>query len=196
MKGFLRHWIAAGSLLILVGCASTPNVSFFALDNVATEVFADRFDHALALGPVDVPIYLDRPQIVTRAGGNRLIVDEFNRWGGPLEDEISRVLTQHLVRGLRTQRVYPHPGRLGADVDYRLALSIQRFDGEAGHVAVLEVAWSLIDVRTNAVLETRHATYRGPWSDPGYESYARTLSHLLGRLGDHLIEVVAKLPGA
>ena len=42
-------------------------------------------DVGFLLGPIDLPRYLDRPQIVPREAGNRLIVDEFNRWGGSLE---------------------------------------------------------------------------------------------------------------
>jgi uncharacterized lipoprotein YmbA len=196
LKRIIRLWLTGISFLLVAGCASAPSVGFFALDNVESMVFAERFDYALAIGPIDVPVYLDRPQIVTRAGGNRLIVDEFNRWGGPLEDEISRVVTQHLVRGLRTERVYGYPSRLGAEIDYRLALSVQRFDGEVGSEAILDVAWSLINERTAAVIETRHSTYREPWPDSGYESFAEALSRLLGRFGDQLIRVLEKLPGS
>ncbi|MGZ9256206.1 MAG: PqiC family protein, partial [Candidatus Binatia bacterium] len=39
----------------------------------------------LGIGPIRFPAYLDRDQIVTRAGQNRFDVSENDRWAEPLE---------------------------------------------------------------------------------------------------------------
>jgi uncharacterized lipoprotein YmbA len=176
----------------LTGCATTPTAQFYALENVDVKGASGRFDPVLSIGPIDVPEYLDRPQMVTRVGGNRLVVDEFNRWGGPLAEEVGRILTGHLATALRSQQVYAYPSRIAADADFRVAIDIRRFDGVPGGDVVLEAAWSVIDERTLAVVETRSAAYREVWSDTGYGAYAATMSRLVGRLGDDLVDTLVR----
>jgi uncharacterized lipoprotein YmbA len=175
-------------------CTTTSRASFYTLNGSQGESVERRSSLVLALGPIDLPQYLDRPQIVTRIGGNRLSVDEFNRWGGSLEQEVSRVLTQHLGRRLQTQRVYSYPSRIAADSDYRIALEIRRFDGELGGEVDLDLVWSLIADRTGEVVQTRQAEYRSATRDAGYEAYAAALSDTLAQLGDDLAGALSGLP--
>lgn len=173
-------------VLLLAGCAGTPKARFYTLSSSPPQAAPAVSNLSLALGPIDLPEYLERPQIVTRAGDNRLDVDEFNRWGGRLEQEIARVLVVHLGQSLGTDRVYSYPSRIAADTDYRVALEFRRFDGMLGGEVVLEAAWSLVDDRNGAVLETRQASYRHSAQGAEYADYAAALSVLLARLGDDL----------
>lgn len=187
------HASVAGLLIawLLGGCASTPNAQFYTLGNATQAPAEARSTLSLALGPIDLPQYLDRPQIVTRDGDNRLKVDEFNRWGGSLEEEMHRVLAAQLVARLGTQRIYAYPSRIVAATDYRLALDIRGFDGTFGGAVVLDVAWSLIDDRTAQVVSVRQASYRGTVNGNDYGAYAAALGALLVQLGDELAADVA-----
>mgnify|MGYP000004657022 CR=1 FL=1 len=79
--------LCSGLILVgLVGCATTPSSNFFVLSAGEVPTQGSPSGIALSIGPVDLPRYLDRPQIVSREGDNRLEVDEFNRWGGALDD--------------------------------------------------------------------------------------------------------------
>lgn len=184
-----------GLLLILgllAGCVTTPQARFYAL-SAAVPAGSVTTNLSLALGPVDLPEYLDRPQMVTRAGGSRLTVDEFNRWGGALEEEIGRVLALYLGRRLGAQHVYSYPSRIAAETDYRIAIQIRSFDGTLGGEVHLDVAWSLIDERSAKVVQTRQTAYQGLAGGTDYDAYAAALSDLLVRLGDDLAEVLDDL---
>ena len=148
----------------------------------------------MLVGPVELPAYLDRPQIVSRAGGNRLVVDEFNRWGGALDEEVSRVLITRLASGLGTDRVFSYPSRLATDVDYRIALDIRSFDGPRGGSVELALAWSLVDDRSGAVLRTESARYQVQSADPGIEAYVAALNDALTAFGNDLARQIAVLP--
>ena len=178
--------VTVAAFFLLAGCVTTPGARFYTLNATPVEAAPESANLSLALGPIDLPEYLERPQIVTRAGDNRLDVDEFNRWGGRLEEEIVRVLVVHLGRRLGTDRVYSYPSRIGADTDYRLVLEFRRFDGVLGGEVVLEAAWSLVDDRNASVLETGQASYRRGLESTDYSDYAAALSALLARLGDDL----------
>ena len=187
------RWALLISVLLQGGCATAPRVNFYNLNAPDPSAQVGQSSLVLALGPVDLPQYLDRPQIVTRLGDNRLSVDEFNRWGGRLDEEITRVLAQHLGHRLGTQRIYSYPSRVMADTDYRIALDIRNFDGAPAGEVSLDVAWSVIDDRTGVVVQTRQAVYRGASAGPDYDAYAAALSATLARLGDDLVAVLAAL---
>lgn len=182
------------AMLVLTACATTPTAKFYALNAQATEPAGVVSDLALAVGPVDLPRYLDRPQIVTRSGDSRLVLEEFHRWGGSLDEEIIRVLTERIGSRLQTRRVYSYPSRLAADLDYRVALELRTFDGVLGGELRLSVAWSLIADRNGEVVTTRQSDYRAVAADTGYEAYVAAMSELLAELGDDLADALASLP--
>lgn len=186
--------LAFAAALLPVACSTTPAAKFFTLnDGSGGAPSTGQSALVLAIGPIDLPQYLDRPQIVTRVGGNRLGVDEFNRWGGRLDEEITRVLAQHIGRELGTQRVYSYPSRIAPDVDYRIGLDIRGFDGARGGEVSLDVAWSLIADRSAKVLVTHQTLYRSTTGGEDYGAYAAALSETLVQLGDDLVEALQRL---
>src|SRR4029450_11406568 len=84
-------------LLVLSGCfGSTPPTHFYLIPpltsgDTAPPASAGQRDLTLAVGPVTVPPYLDRPQLVTRTSRAKLTLADFEQWAGPLEDTIARV---------------------------------------------------------------------------------------------------------
>jgi uncharacterized lipoprotein YmbA len=186
-------------LIVLAGlleaaCSTTPSARFYTLDaGTARPPMVQRSELVVAIGPIDLPEYLNRPQIVTRAGDNRLSVDEFNRWGGRLEEEITRVLARRIGPGLGTQHVYSYPSRIAPDADFRIGLDIRSFDGARGGQVGLDVAWSLIDDRSGAILLTRQTHYRGQSTADDYAAYAAALSATLEQLGDDMVETLRGL---
>ena len=181
---------------LLVACATTPRANFYTLNGVDPDKADVRFPLVVAIGPVDLPQYLDRPHIVTRVGGNRLRVDEFNRWAGALEEDITRVLARRIGGRLGTQRIYGYPSRVVPDTDYRIALDIRAFDGALGGEVHLDVSWSVIADRSGEVLQTNQASYQGVSAGDGYEAYAAALSETLAQLGDDLATALSKLASA
>ncbi len=104
-------------------------------------------DTAVEIGPVTIPDYLNRKQIVTRSGPNGLVLAEFDRWGGSLEEEISRALAAELTSRLGALRVAVLPWRspllATARTVYRVPVTIERFDGTPGEMVVLNAAWGV-----------------------------------------------------
>ena len=124
----MRH-LAAVTLsclaLLLVGCGSTPNPRFYALNSVAPAA-APPANLSVAVGPVTIPADVDRPQIVNTVGPNRVRLEEFDRWAAPLQNDIARVLVANLVVALGTPRVTLASQPVAAGVDYRAVVEVQR----------------------------------------------------------------------
>ena len=60
---------------------------------------------SVGIGPVSVPAYLDRQELVTRIGQNQLRLSERDRWAEPLSENIARVVSQNISALLRADRI-------------------------------------------------------------------------------------------
>lgn len=136
--------LCTGSLL-LAGCASPPE-RFYVLSALQTAQSAEQgAELAVGVGPVEMPDYLDRPQIVTRTGLNELNLAEYDRWGEPIKDNATEVLAENLAILLSSKKVSVYPWRRSTVVNYQIPLKIIRFDRTEGGEVVLHVRWSLLD---------------------------------------------------
>jgi uncharacterized lipoprotein YmbA len=115
---------------------------------------------AIGIGPVTLPKYLDRPQIVTRVDSNSLAQANLDQWGGDLYDNITHVLASNLSNLLQTDRVSLYPWKDRAPVQYQITLDITRFERDADGSTVFSAFWSIVDPNDGKVLLMRRSTYR------------------------------------
>ena len=141
----IRLLLVAVTLLALVGCGSTRPSNFYQLDEpAAIRLSGLERGTAVGVGPINVPPYLDRPQIVVRGAGHKLELSEFNRWSEPLTDSISRVIIVSLSNKLESTRVYKIPRRNKTiPLEFRIEIDIARFDGTLDGNALLVARWTL-----------------------------------------------------
>ena len=113
----------------------------------------------MGIGPLRIPGYIDRPQLVTQLEGRGVRVDEFNRWAEPLDLAIPRIVTVN-VDGLLDDVIavtFPYPSRFRTD--YRLIGRIIRFDTDQDGLALLEIQWAVQDADANNVIQPRRDRY-------------------------------------
>src|SRR5262245_66066254 len=104
----LAVMILVASLLGLGACASTPSRFYILNALTASDTMAATAGEqgpVIGVGPIMLPKYLDRPQIVTRASRNQLTLGEFDRWAEPLQDNVTSVLAENLARLIPTDPV-------------------------------------------------------------------------------------------
>lgn len=195
--------ILAGSLILLsMGCGSTQPSRFYTLGVSGTPApeqrVAEGIASVIAVGPVNIPDYLDRPQIVTRGAGNEIYIAEFERWAGPLRSAMPRFLAQHISARVPADRFTVIPWRPVASfqipVSYRIAVLVEEFEGETGGKVTLRALWTLFDEKESAVLLVREASYIEQTSGDGYESLVAAMSRALDRLADDMARALKTLP--
>ena len=151
-------------------------------------------DATLAIGPVEIPESIDRPQIVTRTGANELVVAEFDRWGGSLDSEISGALVATVRDRLASQQIAVAPWRSailsGVGPSYRAAVSVSRFDGIPGQSVVLQGRWELIGQGSES-LGVREATVTERIDGAGYDALVAAMQRALVRFGQQMADSVA-----
>jgi len=138
----VRYGAGVLTILLLAGCGLSPKAEFYHLDLEWIPAADTGQGIVLGIEPITLASYLDRPQIVTRAGQYQLQLSEFNRWSEPLQNSIIRVVKIGLGNFLHTHRIYPLPRKhKTTPLDYRISIDILRFDGQPGGEVTLVAHW-------------------------------------------------------
>lgn len=182
---------AVGALAAFAAACASPASHLYTLNAVTTPA-AISSDLSVVVGPVSVPAVVDRPEIVVSTGPNQVRLDEFNRWASPLQNNISRVVAENLVAILGTPRVTLFPQTLSADVAYRAAIEIQRFDSIPGEAAVLDAVWTVRRTK-DARTQTRRTTVREAVQENGYDALAAAHSRAVARLSRDIADAIRAL---
>ena len=182
--------------LLLAGCGHSPPTRFYTLDAVAAA-------HAVSAGPrapvqlsaVHLPPALDRPQVVTQIGPNRLHVSEQDQWGAPLDDMMRRALAQDLLARL-PEGDFISPDAPRPSGARGLVVDVVQLQATADRV-VLQANWTLTggasgDVQLSRTEELT-AELRTPAPKQGQDAGAQAdaISRLLAELSDRIAAALA-----
>jgi hypothetical protein len=147
--------------LALGGCTNTPPTRFYVLSAMPEQATAvPGKGPAIGIGPITLPQYLNRPQIVTRISGNQLAFAEFDQWGGDLNDNVTRALAANLSSLLETDRVSLYPWKDEAPIDDQVTIDVVSFEQDVDGSSLLTAYWSIVDPRTGKVRLMRRSSYR------------------------------------
>ncbi len=155
--------------LLVAACGSSPPVRYFALSSMDSVQRQDPDDAVtLGLGPLRLPEYLNRSQLVTRGGGSELEVDEFNRWAEPLTLALHRVVSTDVDNMMDGVIViaFPWEAVVRNEVDYRLLGEVTRFDADRSGRVVLDIQWAISDVPAGVAVLIRRSKYETRASRP------------------------------
>lgn len=147
----------------------------------------------IGVGPVEVPKYLDRPQIVTRTSQNELRLAEFDRWGEPLEDTVTRVLAENLSTLLATDRISLFPRIKSTEIDYQVVVEVVRFEGELGGTVSLEARWSILGEEDKKTLMTKKTVLSVATESQEYEGLVSAQSRVLADLSREIAGAITVL---
>jgi uncharacterized lipoprotein YmbA len=147
-------------------------------------------DFVIGVGPIVLPDYLDRPQIVTRTGDNELKLDEFHRWAGELKNGITHVISENLSILRPTDRVYSFPLNRSIPLDILVKVEFIRFDGVLGDIFILEAKWSIYGEKEKKELLMRSSSFREPVEGQEYSDFVAAQNRTLADLSrDITVEI-------
>ena len=179
-------------LFVLAGCGVTsPPSHFYVLSpmaEMATEQkkITDSDSISISIGPVSLPKYLKKQQIVTRSGSNELQLAEFDRWAGKIEEDIGRVIAENLAYLLSTDRVLSYPAIEAVEADYTIAMDISRFDGNLEGNVELIARWAIFDVEGKVAKGLTATRIIEPVQGNTYADMVAAQSRALGALSREL----------
>lgn len=183
--------LALGFAAALAGCAAkTPPARFYLLQAQAL-VSVGALAATVGVGPVELPAYLDRPQIVTGGEGSEMHLDEFQRWAEPLRENFAQTLSDDLARLLPASHFLPYPWNRAIVPDYQIGVQVARFHVDRAGQCELEANWSLM--RQNRAILLKSFRIEVPAADSGYEAKVVAQSRALASFGREIANVLSSL---
>jgi len=145
----------------------------------------------IGVGPVIMPAYLDRAQLVTRTDADQVQIAMFHRWAEPLPDGVARVLGEEIGARVGTERIvtFPWRGVVARTIQYQVVLAVLRFDGRPGGDVTLDTRWRILGRSGNELAFGRFTKVEAT-GGPGYEAMIDAMTRALLLLGQ---EIAAQL---
>lgn len=171
------------SVLMLGACLGgySPQSKFYDLHSIKqhTEVVSEK-KISVGVNAVELPAYLDKPQIVSfDLKNNQMKIDEFNRWGEPLASMIQRTIAADMSEYLPNS-VVKIRSSLAERFDLLVDIQIVKFDRFAGDKAVLEAWWYISSV--DGKILHRHKLLLEQKINSTYDGYVEAMSDLLAKM--------------
>ena len=155
-------------VLAVAGCrSSTTPVEFYTLSPMPVVSEADKIaglgdNIAVGVGPLQIPKIIDRPQIITRIGPNKINVDEFHRWAGSIYEDFLRAVTMNIAALLESGLVMAYPWEEYFEPDYRIFMEVHQFDGRLGQYAQLDITWTITGRDARQILLVHKSLIKEP----------------------------------
>ena len=207
-RAVVRRLLGLAASFCLAGCAVSDPTQYYTLGQAAAgsvesranastprSVVAGTGTVTIGVGPVIVPSYLDRSQIVIRTGADTVEILTFHRWAEPLEDGIARVLAEEVAARVPTERVvmFPWRGVVARTIQYQVVVAVLHFDGRPGSNVTLDARWRIL-AGDGRELAFRRSTVIQGVERSGYEPMVAAMGRALSTLGQEIATEIRALP--
>jgi uncharacterized protein len=178
---------------VLTACGSSPPSHYYELSaepDPAPVAQAGYPTRTVAIGEVKLPGALDRPQLARQIGPNQLEYAESDRWAGPLDDMVRRVLAADL-RPLLPAGTALVASDSSAPAGLTVAVEVSRFDADKAGRVMLDATWETLDKNARVTGAPRAANIVEPASGSDAAAVAAAMSRALARLADTIAAGIA-----
>ena len=189
--------------LLLSGCISLPNSPisptprFYMLSAINETQVSKKInipaDVLIGVGPVKIPGYLDRPQMVTKDKEGVLKFDEFDRWGESLDRGLARLVREDLTGKLPGTKLVLYPWGSEVAVNYQVTLEVVKLDSEIDRDMSFVVQWTVIDVQNSKTVIIKSSVFHQPIIPQNYSGLAKTLSASCASLSHQIAQTLVTL---
>ena len=149
----------------------------------------------------DLASYLSVPAVMMRRGANQLVVSEFHRWGGDLDEGITRAVGAYLAGSPRVGGVDVAPWPSRVSHDFLVQLRVSRFEGVVADSAAsdgrvhVSAGWEIIRPFDGAVLVRGTTEDRdGAFRVGDYAGLVSGLDAALSRVARDIGACLARFP--
>ncbi len=193
---FYPSAVTCGLLIfVLSGCisvGSSPNPRFYMLKHLGEDAVTQRFNippgKITVIGPVSIPQYLDRPQMVTQDDKGMMNIAQFDRWGESLDAEIARLIIENLNLMLPGGTFEVFPCNFAIPLNYQVIVGILQLDSNLKKDLLLVAQWSIIDADTRKMLFIKRTDLVQPINPHNYSGLADAFSKAVVSLSTEIAQ--------
>lgn len=140
----------------------------------------------IGLGPIELPEYVLRSELVRRSRATEIEPARDERWAEPLASAVPRVLARNLSADLGCAVVREHPW-LGADApELQVRIVFARFEGVERRRASVEARWEIVETSTRSTRASRTSRFEAELEGDGGAALSRALSTALAELSNEI----------
>ena len=185
--------------LLLSGCASmiksSPDPRFYALEAGGKKEPVEKIDipadTIIGVGPINIPEYQNRPQIVTQNADNIITFAEFDRWGEPLDLAILRLISENLRVIMPNAVIETYPWEGAIPVKYKVIVNVIQLISDLENDMYFAAQWSIIEVKNNKMVLTKKIEFTESITSQDYSGLVKTLSAACFSLSKQIAENAA-----
>ena len=193
IKRLLKYTFLSFLTFLILSCAkSSKPVEYYMLDAsvgiVNNQTLKVDEGPMIGLGPIRLPEYLDRFQMVVAVSENKYKLIDGHRWAEKLDQNISLALFKTLPAQLGTDRMirYPWPQRPG--VDFQVKIDILELNIDQNGQSQMIAQWSIKS--KDEIILNKRSTFTAQASTTDIDKMVQAQSECLTKLGQ---EVAANL---
>ena len=186
---FLKYVTPILFIIFISGCAKNSKpIEYYMLDASvglsSNESIENDSGPLIGLGPIRLPEYLDRFQMVVAVSENKYKLIENHRWAEKLDQNVSLALFKSLPAQLGTDRMvrYPWPQRPG--VDFQVKIDILEFNIDQIGQSRLVAQWSIKS--KDKTLLNKRSSFTAEASSTDIDKMVEAQSECLTKLGQEI----------
>jgi uncharacterized protein len=161
----------------------------------ATKELSNPDGISLGIGPVRLPGYLDRQEIVTRVSPNRIDPSEYDQWAEPLETSFNRVLGQNLSVLLPINRLMFFPWESTRSPAYQVEVDVLRFEANGAGDVQLSARWVVLETSKKILLKSGETLLARQPAAKTTDAAVAMLSETLGDLSREIANAIGTIRG-
>ncbi len=179
--------VLLGCALVLAACSAPEQFYRLSADGPA---ILPATGTAVLVGPVALPTYVDRAELVFQSDDNQFQIPANVHWTGTLLENFTRVLATDLGRRLGSGNVLTLPAAPGFKPRYQVAVDVHQFHAISGGDAILDVSWRIQVPGTAEIIHQQNGSFHERIVGDGYEpvvvAESRLVAHLAQAIGASL----------
>ena len=188
-KRILKYTFLSCLVFLILSCAkSSKPVEYYMLDASVgidnNQTLKSDEGPMIGLGPIRLPEYLDRFQMVVAVSENKYKLIDGHRWAEKLDQNISLALFKTLPSQLGTDRMirYPWPQRPG--VDFQVKIDILELNIDQDGQSQLIAQWSIKS--KDEIILNKRSTFTAQASTTDIDKMVQAQSECLTKLGQEI----------
>ena len=196
IKSLLKNIALLCLISLILSCAkSSKPVEYYMLDASVgidnNQTLKGDEGPMIGLGPIRLPEYLDRFQMVVAVSENKYKLIDGHRWAEKLDQNISLALFKTLPGQLGTDKMirYPWPQRPG--VDFQVKIDILELNIDQNGQSQLIAQWS-IKSKDETILNKR-SSFTAQASTTDIDKMVQAQSECLTKLGQEIVSSLKPL---
>lgn len=141
----MRLLLKAAFLTFVLGaCTTSPSSKYYFLSAEPIVAGAAKAnDVRIVVGPITVPAINDRPQLISLTGKNEVQINEYHRWAGSLNSNISSVIAANIAQDVGTPNVWSFSQNIQTKYDYQVFIDVQTLESKPGDEVIVDALWTI-----------------------------------------------------